>query len=108
MRTDSGTGGTRRGPRPGEAVPGVPLGPAEHALEVEDLVADVPLQGEVLGRDRLEQLGQRSGVELLEGRADDGPVASVVVLERPGEHARGEGQPDLEAQSRRDDTVVAQ
>jgi len=80
------------GHRAGIALPGVVVRPVDDALEVEHLPAHVPLDREILGRDRV---------------GEPGDLACEVVLEaRSG--ARPEREAQLEAHVRRDHALVAQ
>ena len=92
--------------RAGEALPGAVAGPGEHALDVLRLVGVVPLDGEVARRDRLGQARELARDQILEPALRLRIVAREVGLERV-QRARGERQPDLEAQPGRDHALVA-
>ncbi len=93
--------------RAGETVPGALVGPGEHALDVLGLVGAVPLDREVLGRDRVEQAWQLTPDQILVACLGLGVVGGKVSLE--GVHcARWERKPDLKAQPGRDHPSVAQ
>ena len=67
--------------RPGEALPAVAVGPREHALDVEDLPAHVPLDREVIGGDRGGQPLDLPGEQVLIGPQRDREVMRPVRLE---------------------------
>jgi hypothetical protein len=93
--------------RSGEALPGVTCRPGDHALEVEHLVTDVPLDRELARRDLAGQPLELPTHQVLERALGNRVVRAEVGLEAV-ERARGEGETDLEAQVVGDDTLVAQ
>ena len=95
------------GHRAGIALPGVVVHPVDDALEVEDLPADVPLDREILGWDRVGEPRDLPCEEVLVGGSDDREVAGEVVLEA-GRRTRAEREAELEAHVCGDDALVAQ
>ena len=71
--------------RAGEALPGAVSRPRQHPLDVEHLVADIPLDGEVLRRDLRGQPRELAAHELLEAA-----LAHWVVAHRRGAGARSQ------------------
>src|SRR5215208_1207023 len=90
-----------------EALPRVAGHPRDHALQVEDLVADVPLDREIAGRDLAGESLQLARNEVLVGRQRDRVVTLEVHLERV-QRAGGKRQAHLEPQSFANDALGAQ
>ena len=93
---------------PGEALPRVVVHPVDDALEVEHLPADVPLDREVVGRDRRGQPRDLAREELLVARARRSRCRARSSFLKRRDRARAEREADLEAHVGGDDTLVAQ
>jgi hypothetical protein len=90
----------------GEPLPGALGGPGEDTLQVLGLVRQVPLDGEVGGRDGRGQPVYLSGHQVFEGPLGDRVVGGEVGLEAV-QRAGREGEPDLEPEAWRDHSVGA-
>ena len=93
--------------RPGEALPAVAVGPRQHALDVKDLPAHIPLDREVTGGDRGGQPLDLPGEQVLIGPQRDREVMRPILLEH-GKRAGAERQANLEPDIGGDHALLAQ
>jgi hypothetical protein len=95
---------SERRDRPRETLPRALTRPGQHSLDVLGLVGEIPLDGQLGGRNRLDQAVKLAAHQLLKAALGHRIVGGEIGLEGV-ESAGGERQPHLEPQLRRDHAV---